>query len=350
MPRVEQLWFEGMEDGEDIADDGQIIVIEELEEEVEQMAENGVHATNTQRSLDFDWKGFKAWCRKARYTDESGEQRRISPLPCSARAINAYVAYELKQGRKTVTIARRLWTINMKHKAAGHPPPVTKKALALLKAKRREGKETTNAKAAFTVEQLFEMSKKLGHDTQGTRNRAIILTGVAIGSRRSELVNFDLADVEVDTEKRYSLYLRKSKRDQEYKGRAIGMFPDKTPELCPERALRAWLKARGDWPGALFTQLRPRNLSVTKKRLGMDTVNKVVKRCATLIGLDAKKYSSHSLRVTCVTTAYDSGAQESQIMKVTGHKSSQMVRRYHRDASPHAYNIHAGRAVMATAV
>ncbi len=76
-------------DREEIVDPAEIIVIEDFEEEVERMAENGVHSSNTQRAMDFDWKGFKAWCRKARTRDENGELKRISPLPCNVKAVNS---------------------------------------------------------------------------------------------------------------------------------------------------------------------------------------------------------------------------------------------------------------------
>ncbi len=223
---------------------------------------------------------------------------------------------------------------------------MTKKTLALLKSKRREAKEETNAKAAFTLDQLCEISRKLPSNNKGIRDRAIVLTGVALASRRSELTSFDLADVAVDSKQRYSLYVKKSKKDQEFRGRFIGMFPDEDPDLCPERALRAWLRVRGDWAGPLFSRLTG-HFNVTKDRMEMNLVNKIVQQCAKLIGLPPKKYGSHSLRITCITTAFDSGVEESQIMKVTGHTTSQMVQRYHRREDPHAYNIHARRGVLA---
>ena len=59
----------------------------------------------------------------------------------------------------------------------------------------------------------------------------------------------------------------------------------------------------------------------------------MVKRYAAAAGLDAAKYSGHSLRAGPVTSAAVAGVPEHVIMKTTGHKSSAMVRRYIRDAN-----------------
>ena len=59
----------------------------------------------------------------------------------------------------------------------------------------------------------------------------------------------------------------------------------------------------------------------------------VVKRCATAAGLDAAKYSGHSLRAGLATSAAMAGVSERSIMAQTGHKSTAMVRRYIRDGS-----------------
>jgi integrase len=59
----------------------------------------------------------------------------------------------------------------------------------------------------------------------------------------------------------------------------------------------------------------------------------VVKKLAERAGLDAVKYAGHSLRVGHATSAAIAGASERSIMRQTGHRSVQMVRRYIRDGS-----------------
>ena len=54
----------------------------------------------------------------------------------------------------------------------------------------------------------------------------------------------------------------------------------------------------------------------------------IIKKYVELSGMDPKKYAGHSLRSGFATTAAESGAEERNIMAMTGHKTTQMVRRY----------------------
>jgi hypothetical protein len=58
----------------------------------------------------------------------------------------------------------------------------------------------------------------------------------------------------------------------------------------------------------------------------------VIKKAARRVGLDAAALAGHSLRSGLCTTAARNGATERAIMKQTGHRSVQMVRRYIREA------------------
>jgi integrase len=68
-------------------------------------------------------------------------------------------------------------------------------------------------------------------------------------------------------------------------------------------------------------------------RLSGAAVALVVKRHAGAAGLDASKFSGHSLRAGLATSAAIAGASDRSIMNQTGHRSLNMVRRYIRDAS-----------------
>ena len=60
--------------------------------------------------------------------------------------------------------------------------------------------------------------------------------------------------------------------------------------------------------------------------------NGLVKK-AKKAGLDASRYAGHSLRSGFATTAAEFGAEERNIMAMTGHKTTQMVRRYIQEAN-----------------
>ena len=59
----------------------------------------------------------------------------------------------------------------------------------------------------------------------------------------------------------------------------------------------------------------------------------IIKKHALEAGLDEKKYAGHSLRSGFATTTAEYGASERNIMAMTGHKTTQMVRRYIREAN-----------------
>ena len=59
----------------------------------------------------------------------------------------------------------------------------------------------------------------------------------------------------------------------------------------------------------------------------------IIKKYAEKAGLDASRYAGHSLRSGFATTAAEFGAEERNIMAMTGHKTTQMVRRYIKEAN-----------------
>ena len=72
---------------------------------------------------------------------------------------------------------------------------------------------------------------------------------------------------------------------------------------------------------------------LSEKRLTDQTVALLIKEYLNLAGIDSKNYSGHSLRSGFATSAAESGAEERSIMAMTGHKSTEMVRRYIKEAN-----------------
>ena len=92
------------------------------------------------------------------------------------------------------------------------------------------------------------------------------------------------------------------------------------PDTSPVRAVRAWLRKRGNRAGSLFG-------------VSAETINDVVQSAVELIGLDPREYGAHSLRAGMITTANAQGVPDTAIMKRSGHKSVQTLSRYvrHKD-------------------
>ena len=72
---------------------------------------------------------------------------------------------------------------------------------------------------------------------------------------------------------------------------------------------------------------------LTERRLTDQTVALLIKKYLKSAGIDSKNYSGHSLRSGFATSAAESGAEERSIMAMTGHKSTEMVRRYIKEAN-----------------
>jgi integrase len=98
----------------------------------------------------------------------------------------------------------------------------------------------------------------------------------------------------------------------------------------------AWAFKFGDRGGS-FTDFTPlaanRHGQVQAGRLSGIDVARIVKKLADRAGLDAARYAGHSLRAGHATSAAIAGASERSIMRQTGHRSVQMVRRYIRDGN-----------------
>jgi len=72
---------------------------------------------------------------------------------------------------------------------------------------------------------------------------------------------------------------------------------------------------------------------LTNNRLTDQSVVLLIKKYLSLGGIENSNYSGHSLRSGFATAAAGSGADERSIMAMTGHKTTQMVRRYIREAN-----------------
>jgi integrase len=148
-------------------------------------------------------------------------------------------------------------------------------------------------------------------------------------------VGLNIEDV-VFTPEGAILTLRKSKTDQEGRGREVAIGYTKRADLCPVRALQAYMATLGRKTGPLFVSLH--KSQYTQKRLSAHAVALIVKDYADRIGLNPRQFSGLSLRAGFVTTAALLGASEEEIALQTGHKSPTAVWCYIRRTSPFERN------------
>jgi integrase len=174
----------------------------------------------------------------------------------------------------------------------------------------------------------------------GLRDRAIVLLGFAGALRRSELVRLNVADIEI-TEHGLLVRISRSKTDQEAEG-AIVAIPRGSTD-CPTGALLAWLNVAQISQGPIFRSIS-RSGTISKIGLSDRAISSIVKAYAGRIGLDAKKFSAHSLRSGFLTSAAANGASIFKMMEVSRHKSIDTLRIYVRDAE--LFKDHAGLGLL----
>jgi len=180
------------------------------------------------------------------------------------------------------------------------------------------------------VEDLWAILDKTGDSIRDQRDRALLLIGFAGGLRRSEVVGLDLSDLEFVREG-LIITLRRSKTDQEGRGRRIGI-PHARGRWCPVREVQAWVEAAEIEEGPLFRSLR-KGGAISADRLSGAAVYMLIKRHVGRIGLEPAKFSGHSLRAGFVTSAERAGIATHLIRAQTGHASEATMSRYIREGS-----------------
>ena len=283
-------------------------------------------ANNTIRAYKSDFKDFGLFCVKNGF----------KPLPSEPKIVSLYLTHLSTKDIKISTLKRRLVSIGMIHKLKGHyldtkHPAIIENIMGIKRRKGsiQKGKKPiliNDLKAIINAinEQKTEQIKKL-------RDKSIILIGFSGGFRRNEIVALDYEDLEFVSEG-LKIAIRRSKTDQFGEG-AIKALPYlNNPEFCPTITLKKWLDISKINNGPIFRRfVKGSNLS--ENRLTDQSVALLIKEYLKLAGIDNKNYSGHSLRSGFATTTADSGADERSIMAMTGHKSSEMVRRYIKEAN-----------------
>jgi site-specific recombinase XerD len=268
---------------------------------------------NTIRAYKSDFNHFIEFCKKNSFKS----------LPAEPKVVSFYLTH-LSGISKVSTLKRRLASISVIHKLKGryidikHPLIIEN----LMGIQRKKG-VFQKSKNPILINELKEIinviEKNNTNELKKNRDKALILIGFSGGFRRSELVNIDLEDIEF-TKEGLKIFIKRSKTDQSGEGmtKAIPYFKEKS--FCPVIFLKNWIEVSNIKKGLLF--------NISDKMVAI-----LIKRYLSKAGFDSKKYSGHSLRSGFATVAADFGADEKSIMNMTGHKTTQMVRRYIKEAN-----------------
>jgi len=269
-------------------------------------------ASNTLRAYKADYKDFAGFCIKHGF----------KPMPTNPKILSLYLTH-LSQTCKFSTLKRRLASISVIHKLSGHyidikHPMITENLMGI---KRKNGSHQKAKKPILIndLKAIIDVIDKEKNEKKKFKNRALILVGFAGGFRRSELVEIKIGDIDFVPEG-VKIFIKRSKTDQSGEGMTKGIPYFSNSKYCPVISLKNWLEKKEIKDDKIFD-------------LSDKSVALIIKKYTAIAGLDSNKYSGHSLRSGFATSAAELGAEERSIMAMTGHKTTQMVRRYIQEAN-----------------
>ena len=283
-------------------------------------------ANNTVRAYKSDFKDFGLFCAKNGFKS----------LPSEPRIVSLYLTYLSTKDSKISTLKRRVVSIGVIHRLKGYyldmkHPSIIENIMGI---KRRKGSIQKSKKPILinNLKQLINViDEKNKEDIKKLRDRSIILIGFSGGFRRNEIVSLDYEDLDF-VEEGLKIQIRRSKTDQFGEGSVKALPYFDSSKYCPVISLKNWIEISKISTGPLFRRF-VKGSKLSKNRLTDQTVALLIKQYLQLAGIDSKNYSGHSLRSGFATSAAESGAEERSIMDMTGHKSTEMVRRYIKEAN-----------------
>ena len=283
-------------------------------------------ANNTVRAYKSDFNDFGLFCAKNGFKS----------LPTEPKIISLYLTYLSTKNIKMSTLKRRLVSISVIHRLKGHyidtkHPSIIENIMGI---KRRKGSIQRGKKPILinNLKIIINVIDKYNEEeNKRLRDRSIILIGFSGGFRRNEIVSIDYDDLDF-VQEGLKINVRRSKTDQFGEGfvKALPYFNNQL--YCPVVSLKDWLNISKIASGPVFRRFN-KGSSLSEKRLTDQSVALLIKEYLNLAGIDSKNYSGHSLRSGFATSAAESGAEERNIMAMTGHKSTEMVRRYIKEAN-----------------
>ncbi len=283
-------------------------------------------ANNTVRAYKSDFRDFGLFCAKNGFKN----------LPSETKVVSLYLTHLSTKDVKLSTIKRRLVSIGVIHKMKGHYLDTKHPIIVenLLGIKRRKG-TVQKGKKPILINELRKIldviDQQKSEDIKKLRDKTLILIGFSGGFRRNEIVSLDYEDLDFVYEG-VKITVKRSKTDQFGQGsiKALPYFDNSV--YCPVTTLKRWINISKISKGPIFRRFS-KGSKLTNYRLTDQTIALIIKNYLNIAGIDSKNYSGHSLRSGFATSAAESGAEERSIMTMTGHKSTEMVRRYIKEAN-----------------
>ena len=273
---------------------------------------DGAFAENTIRAYRSNFEQYSKWCAT----------KNVPLMPATADNLALYVD-ELSHTCKSATIRRRVNSLGTIFKLSKNPDPSKdpEVVLALKRMHRSIGRHQKQA-TPLTHNHLERLLSNCSDDLTGLRNRVLLQLGYETMRRRSELCAFRFEDLEIRSDAKPILYLRKSKADQESIGRVIPISTalGELIEMWREKisARSGFILRAIDKHGNVSSSLSPGSIQLILNCLSDSTTTYDL----------GNTFSGHSFRVGAALDLLNRGETLERIMIRGGWKSQDSAVRY----------------------
>ena len=283
---------------------------------------DGAYAPSTIRAYKANFERFIQFCEKLN----------IDALPASSSDVAQYIAQLTKSGLKSSSIRIAVASISSIHKLnlLCDPTQHSTVKIELRRMHRTLGRYSQQA-FGITVPILEKMLGATANNLRGYRDRALLLLAYDSMCRRSELVSLRITDIQVDeldNQSQMKIRLRKSKTDQELRGKWL-FLTKRTAD-----AITYWIKQAKLIDGFLFRGMN--NAIEITRDLQSSQINRIYKRLARDAKLPKEvinHISGHSMRVGAAQDLLKSGASMPVIMNRGRWSKTDTVMRYLENVS-----------------
>jgi integrase len=311
----------------------------------------------TQRAYASAWRAYSAWCVSA------GR----APLNGDPGLLALYLTQRADDGLSVASLGVARAAIRAAHRLGGIPLDMGDARLGLVMEgiTRSKGIRPRRQAAAAVPDILRRLLAALpdpatpaaAASALGARHRAMLLLGFGAALRRSEIVALTLGDVTVVDGRGLSVLVRRSKTDQQGRGRTVAICANhKEVDFCAVTAFERWMAfrrpaARAD-SGAVIEPDGHSELPLfcgitgsgrlTGAPMSDKIVARLVKQACELAGLDPRQFSGHSLRRGLLTAAGDLQLPLVDLMRQSRHASVTTALSYIEAGDVWRNNITAG--------
>lgn len=283
---------------------------------------DAAHAPATRRAYARDWAAWETWAA----------EHNATACPAEPLAVATFLSDCADAGLAVATIARRAAAIAHVHTGRGLDAPtrqdgVRRTMAGIRRTAARAGRRPRQA-TTLDVETIRAVVRELPEDLAGTRDRAVILVGYALGLRASDLVGLDVGDIAAGERGGLDVTIRWSKTDQDGAGATLALAAGSRAETCPVTALRVWIRESGIERGPLFRSVRAgATRTVGGGRLATSSITRLLQRAVGRVE-GAPRVSSHTLRRSFATSAFRAGVPERELARTGRWASVPVMRSY----------------------